>query len=63
MEEIYLNVCKVAVNPLVMIGHAKGLEIADGKYPFQRTDIRTFNIAQNSYGNTLQDIWQGEVPG
>ena len=45
-----------------MMGHAKGLEIADGKYPFQRTDIRTFNIAQNSYGDTLQDIWQGEVP-
>ena len=32
-----------------MIGHAKGLEISDGKYPFQRTDIQTFNIAQNSW--------------
>ena len=28
----------------------------------QRTDIRTFNISENSYGTTLEDIWQGEVP-
>lgn len=62
IEDIYLNVCKVAVSPLVMMGHAAGLQITDGKYPFQRTDIRTFNIAQNSYGDTLQDIWQGKVP-
>ena len=58
MEEIYLNVCKVAVNSLVMMGHAKGLEIADGKYPFQRTDIQSFNIVQNSYGDTRQGKYQ-----
>ena len=54
--------CKVAVNPLVMMGHAAGLEITEGKYPMQRTDIRTFNISENSYRTTLEDIWQGEVP-
>ena len=58
IEEIFLNVCKVAVNPLVMMGHAAGLEITEGKYPMQRTDIRTFNISENSYGTTLEDIWQ-----
>ena len=62
IEEIFLNVCKVAVNPLVMMGHAAGLEITEGKYPMQRTDIRTFNISENSYGTTLEDIWQEEVP-
>ena len=62
IEEIFLNVCKVAVNHLVMMGHAAGLEITEGKYPMQRTDIRTFNISENSYGTTLEDIWQGEVP-
>ena len=45
-----------------MMGHAAGLEITEGKYPMQRTDIRTFNISENSYGNTLEDIWQREVP-
>ena len=42
-----------------MMGHAAGLEITKGKYPMQRTDIRTFNISENSYGTTLEDIWQG----
>ena len=45
-----------------MMGHNAGLEISEGKYPFQRTDIQTFNIADNSYGTTIEDIWQGEVP-
>ena len=62
IEEIFLNVCKVSVSPEVMMGHNAGLEISEGKYPFQRTDIQTFNIAENSYGTTIEDIWQGEVP-
>ena len=45
-----------------MMGHNTGLEISEGKYPFQRTHNRTFNIAENSYGTTIEDIWQGEVP-
>ena len=62
IEDIYFNVCKVAVFPLAMMGHYAALEISKSQYPFQRTDIRTFNIAENSYGTTLEDIWQGEVP-
>ena len=62
IEDIYMYVCKVAVTPEVMMGHNAGLEITEGKYPFQRTDIRTYNFPQHSYGDTIQDIWQGEVP-
>ena len=62
IEEIYLNVCKVSVSPEVMMAHHSALKSTDAKYPFQRTDIRAFNIAKHSYGDTLQDIWQGEVP-
>ena len=62
IDEVYLNVCKVEVSPVVMLGHDAGLEITSTKYPMQRTDIRTFNVAQNSYGTVLEDIWQGEVP-
>ena len=62
IEDIHLNVCKVLVTPGVMMGHNAALEVAESKYPFQRTDIHTFNIPQHSYGETLQDIWQGEVP-
>ena len=62
IEEIYLNVCKVAVSPEVMMGHNAGLEISDAVYPFTRTDIRTFNISEGNFGTSLEDIWQGEVP-
>ena len=62
IDEIYLNVCKVNVSPEVMMGHDAALEISDCVYPFARTDIRTFNIAEGNFGMNIEDIWQGEVP-
>ena len=62
IDEIYLNVCKVNVSPEVMMGHNAALEIADSIYPFARTDIHTFNIAEGNFGMNIEDIWQGEVP-
>ena len=62
IDEIYLDVCKVSVSPEVMMGHNAGLEVADSVYPFSRTDIRTFNIAEGNFGINLEDMWQGEVP-
>ena len=62
IDEIYLNVCKVNVSPEVMMGHDAALEIADSIYPFARTDIRTFNIAEGNFAMNIEDIWQGEVP-
>ena len=61
IDEIFLNVCKVSVSPEVMMGHNAGLEVADSVYPFARTDIRTFNIAEGNFGINLEDMWQGEV--
>ena len=57
-----MDVCKVSVSPEVMMGHNAGLEIVDSVYPFSRTDIRTFNIAEGNFGINLEDMWQGEVP-
>ena len=62
IDEIYLNVCKVNVSPEVMMGHNAALEVSDSIYPFARTDIHTFNIAEGNFGMNIEDIWQGEVP-
>ena len=62
IEYVYFNVCKVAVSPLDMMGHYAALQENESQYSFQRSDIQTWNIAENSYGTTLEDIWQGEVP-
>ena len=45
-----------------MMSHDAALEIADSIYPFARTDIRTFSIAEGNFGMNIKDIWQGEVP-
>ena len=62
IEDVHFNVCKVAVSPLAMMGHYAALQENESQYPFQRTDIRIWSIAENSYGTTLEDIWQGGVP-
>ena len=49
IEDVYFNVCKVAVFPLAMIGHYAALQGKESQYPFQRTDIQTWNIAENPY--------------
>ena len=61
IDEIYLNVCKVNVSPEVMMVHNAALEIADSIYPFARTDIHTFNIAEGNFGMNIEDMSQGEV--
>ena len=62
IEDCKLYVCKVNVAPDIFLGHHKALEYSPALYPFQRTEIRTFNLSRGSYSTTLEDIWQGEVP-
>ena len=62
IEECKLLVCKVNVDPEVVVLHSELLQKTPALYPFQRTDLRTFNVNKGSYETTLEDIWQGEVP-
>jgi hypothetical protein len=64
IQEIYLNVCKVDIDPAARIGIEKGLKDHKSlaQYPFQRTDIRTYNIPQGSFGDSIEDLYQGHVP-
>ena len=64
IQEIYLNVCKVDVAPEARLGIERGLKESKifAQYPFQRTDIRTYNIPQGSFGETIEDLYQGHVP-
>ena len=64
IQEIYLDVCKVDVAPEARLGIEHGLKEKNNfaQYPFQRTDIRTYNIPQGSFGETIEDLYQGHVP-
>ena len=62
IEDIYLDVCKVQVNKYCMTGHQAGLEIANGKYPLQKTILIAKEIGSGSHGQTFDDLFQGYVP-
>lgn len=62
IEDIRLNVCKVSVASETILGIEKVLLKMPAMYPLSRTEVRTFNIPQGSYGDTIEDMFQGEVP-
>ena len=62
IEEIKLLVCKVKLSPATILAHATVLRENNALYPYQKTDIRTKFLAQGSYGEILEDIYQGRVP-
>ena len=62
IEEIFLNVCKVQVNKYCMSGHQAGLQISSCKYPLPKTVMLTKVIPAGSFGEPMEDIFQGLVP-
>ena len=62
IEEIKLLVCKVKLSPVTLLAHAAVLREHNALYPYQKTDVRTKHLAKGSYGDTLEDIYQGQVP-
>ena len=44
IEEMYLNICKVQVNPGVIYGHNEILKSTNAKYPFTNTDVKLLAI-------------------
>ena len=62
IEEVKLLVCKVKLSPVTVLSHAAILKEHNALYPYQKTDVRTKHLAKGSYGETLEDIYQGQVP-
>lgn len=62
LKDVYLNVCKVDINPSALIGLESALDLTTAKYPHQKTDIRVFHIPAGQLGETFENIYQGAVP-
>ena len=63
IEEIKLLVCKITLSPMTLLAHSEVLKDDHvAVYPIQKTDIRTKNIPKDSYGETIENIYQGQVP-
>lgn len=46
--ELALNITRARVNPEVVFGHHRGLEITPARYPLCRTDVRTTTISNGT---------------
>ena len=57
-----LKVCKVSVSPDVMVAHADMLKTVTAKYPYYRTETKTFNISQGQYNFNIDNCFNGRIP-
>jgi hypothetical protein len=62
IEDIKLMVCRVTLASETFLGIERTLQNIPVVYPFARTDIRTFNLNEGSYGETFENLYPGEVP-
>ena len=62
IEDIKLMVCRITLAPETFLGIEKTLQTVPVVYPYARTDVRTFNLSENSYGETYENFYPGEVP-
>lgn len=57
-----LKVCKVTVNPSVTLAHSRVLETTTAKYPFERTEIKTYTISAGNFSFKAENLFQGAIP-
>ena len=62
ITEATLKVCKVTPTPTLLLAHSEGLKVSNALYPYQKTQIKTFNIPSGQYSFLLDDFYQGQVP-
>ena len=63
IKDIHLDVCKVDVSPSVMLAQNSLLKKnVTAKYPYQRTEVKTFHIPARQSAFTCENVYQGAVP-
>ena len=63
ITEATLRVCKVDISPSVMSTHNQVMRHAmHAKYPYERTEMKTFSITPGLLSFNTEDVFQGEVP-
>lgn len=63
ITDAVLKVCKVDVSPSVLATHNSVMKHAmSAKYPYERTEMKTFTVAKGLLAFKEQDVFQGEVP-
>ena len=62
ISDAILHICNVHLNPGVIVGHSEILKKSPALYPYQRSDVKTFNIHPGSFQYEIENIYQGQIP-
>ncbi|MCG7878664.1 MAG: hypothetical protein N0C90_20395, partial [Candidatus Thiodiazotropha endolucinida] len=62
IEDIYILVKKIRVNPAVIYGHSKILEKQNALYPFNKVEVKSVSISTGSTTYSWDNMFQGRRP-
>ncbi|XP_033729190.1 uncharacterized protein F54H12.2-like [Pecten maximus] len=62
LQEVYFRVCRVQVNPGVLVGHNKALEVSPAKYPYVRTEVKVSSIPSGQTSFIWDNLYQSKLP-
>ena len=62
LEDVILRVCKCKINPAVILSHAKMLEKTTAKYPYKKSIVKMYNLAQGLHNISLENLFSGTRP-
>jgi hypothetical protein len=60
--EATLKVCQVTVNAKVMLGHEEALNNGPALYPYSRSEIKTYTMAEGIQNYRIDNLFNGDVP-
>ena len=55
-------VCMAEISPAILIGHAAALKETPALYPYNQSDIKSYDISKGTRNFTKDNIFQGDVP-
>ena len=60
--EAILHVCKVTINPSVTAAHIAALELSPALYPYEKSQIKTFEVSSGKSSFDMENVFLGEIP-
>jgi hypothetical protein len=62
IQEASLLVRRVTINPGILLAHARALGRGTAKYPLTRVEVKTMTIHGGVQGETLDNVFLGQLP-
>ena len=62
ITDMVMKVCKLTPSPSVIVSHAEMINYTPAKYPYMKTDIKTFTFTPGRYSIAVTDVFQGKIP-